>query len=370
MVDRQEVISTMIDAKGTNTANLELGSVSATNVVLRIAVMTVAGVALVGSVTNESLLRAQPPQSAGQPNLRLPDEAAGIDGIVRALTSAFDKVDTVALGEAYMRKTDSDLRIALVRHPDSAEKVRSIVVEFGSTTEQSTLDRYVRGENVSGAELEQVWKTTTQAANGFLDSPVYADFFAAVRDVNSRLPADARIRVFGGDPGPGDNRSRETAAFSVLNEQVLQKHGKALLIYGAAHFYLAAPRDYLLAMGKDIGIARMLEMDYPGRTLAVIPVGGPLDLPPGAAVAIDPDYRKFDRALKTQVRPVLVPLHRLPFRDFTAEEFLGGGVFNCRGPGGCVSAFKGSTLTLGQMADACVYVGRGTGMDTKVKPAR
>ena len=300
------------------------------------------------------------PAIAQPPNLRLPDEAAGFDGIVRALISAFDQVDIVALGEAHDRKVDSDLRIALVRHPDFAKKVRSIVVEFGSTTEQATLDRYIRGENISPAQLAQVWKTTTQASNGVWDDPIYTDFFAAVRDVNSRLPASARIRVLGGDPGPGDNRSRETAAVAVLKEQVLQKHAKALVIYGAAHFYRNAPKDYWAWMGEDIGIARMLEMDYPGRTLAVIPVGGPLDLPPGAAVPIDPDYRKFDRALKTQVRPVLVPLHRLPFRDFTAEEFLGRTLTRCRGPGGCVSVFKGSTLTLGQMADACIYVG-GTG---------
>ena len=336
-----------------------------------VAVMTAAGASPVTlGLTTEFLLRAQSPQTAARPNWRLPDEAAGFDGIVRALISAFDQADIVALGEAHDRKVDSDLRIALVRHPDFAKKVRSIVVEFGSTTEQATLDRYIRGENISPAQLAQVWKTTTQASNGVWDDPIYTDFFAAVRDVNSRLPASARIRVLGGDPGPGDNRSRETAAVAVLKEQVLQKHAKALVIYGAAHFYRNAPKDYWASMGKDIGIARMLEMDYPGRTLAVIPVGGPLDLPPGAAVPIDPDYRKFDRALKTQVRPVLVPLHRLPFRDFTAEEFLGGGVFNCRGPGGCVSAFKGSTLTLGQMADACVYVGGTADVDTKAKPTR
>jgi hypothetical protein len=288
----------------------------------------------------------------------LPEESAGVDSIVRTLISVFDHVDIVALGEAHDRKVDSDLRIALVRHPDFAKKVRAIVVEFGSTTEQATLDRYIRGENISQAQLARVWKTTTQAANGVWDDPIYPDFFAAVRDVNSKLPADARIRVFGGDPGPGDNRSRETAAVAVLKEQVLQKHGKALVIYGAAHFYRNAPKDYWASMGKDIGIARMLEMDYPGRTLAMIPVGGPLHVPPGAAVPINPDYRKFDRALRTQVRPVLVPLYRVPFRDFTAEEFLGSGVFNCRGPGGCVSVFKGSTITLGQMADACIYIGK------------
>jgi len=294
---------------------------------------------------------------AARPNLQLPDEAAGIDGIVRALISGFDQVDIVALGEAHDRKVDSDLRIALVRHPDFAKKVRFIVVEFGSTTEQATLDRYIRGENISPAQLAQIWKTTTQAANGVWEDPIYTDFFAAVRDVNSKLLASARIRVLGGDPGPGDNRSRETAAVAVLKEQVLQKHGKALVIYGAAHFYRNAPPDYWAAMGQDIGIARMLEMDYPGRTIAVIPVGSPKRPLPPSAKGIDPDYRKFDRALKTAVRPVLVPLQRSPFRDFSAEEFLGGTLISCRGPGGCASAFKGSPFTLGQMADACVYVG-------------
>jgi Haem-binding uptake, Tiki superfamily, ChaN len=337
-------------------------SVAAKNVVLRmVGVMTVAGAALVTvSVANESFIRAQSRQIAPAPKVRLPDESTGIDEIARTLVSSFDQVDIVALGEAHQRKLDSDLRIAVVRHPDFAKKVRSIVVEFGSTSEQSTLDRYIRGENVSSAQLAQVWKTTTQAANRVWDSPIYPDFLAAVREVNSKLPADARIRVFGGDPGPGDNRSRETAAVSVLKQQVLQKHGKSLVIYGGAHFYRTMDADYLSSMGEDIGIVRMLEMDYPGRTLAVIPIGG-IELPRSLNPPVAADYRKFDRALKTQVRPVLVPLDHAPFRDFTAEEFMGDQIFSCRGPGGCRSIFQGSRLTLGQMADACVYVGADAG---------
>jgi hypothetical protein len=290
--------------------------------------------------------------------VRLPDEVAGVDAVARALVSAFDQADIVALGEVHGRAMDSDLRIAMVRHPDFAKKVRSIVVEFGSTSEQSALDRYIRGENVPRAQLEQVWKTTTQSRFGVWDAQLYADFFAAVRDVNSRLPAAARVRVFGGDPGPGDNRSRETAAIAVLKEQVLEKKGKALVIYGAAHFYRTMDDAYLSSMGTDIGIARMLETEYPGRTFVVIPLGGELDLPPGVKADVVPDYRKFDRALTTPVRPVLVPLRRLPFRDFTAEEFLGLTLITCRGPGGCASVFKGSRLTLGDMADAGVYFGK------------
>jgi hypothetical protein len=37
----------------------------------------------------------------------------------------------------------------------------------------------------------------------------------------------------------------------VLKEQVLQKHEKALVIYGAAHFYRAAPAAYLV--GTPLG---------------------------------------------------------------------------------------------------------------------
>lgn len=322
-------------------------SVAAKNVVLRmVGVMTVAGVALlIVSVPNKSLIRAQPPQSARRPNLRLPDEAAGIDGIVRTLISAFDQVDIVALGEAHMRSVDSDLRIALIRHPDFAKKVRTIVIECGSIAEQSTLDRYIRGESVPKAQLERVWKTTRNS--GMCDSPVYTDFLAAAREVNSTLPADARIRVLGGEGG--------NSTTSVLREPVFQRRGKALIIYGSAHFYLDGPADYRASMGGNLPLAGALDLEYPGRWLSVIRVGA-FDRPPAVKEAdIDPDFQKFDRALKTQVRPVLVPLQRLPFRDFTAEEFLGRTLVTCRDAGGCRSVFKGSTLTLGQMADACVY---------------
>lgn len=324
--------------------------------------MTAVGAALVSlSLTNGSLTRAQSPQSAAASTWRLPDESAGVDGIAQTLVSAFDQIDVVLLGEAHWQRLDSDLRIALVRHVDFAKKVRSIVVEFASTAEQLTLDRYIRGETVPRAQLEQVWKNTSQAANGVWDSPIYAEFFAAVRDLNAKLPADARIRVLAGDPPAGSVMSRDASAISVLKEHVLQKHGKALVIYGAGHFYRT--RDYT----DDIGIATTLESEYPGRTLAVIPVGYKLAPPPGVTLRVYPDYKKFDGAVKTPARPVLVSLRRAPFRDFTAEEFAPQ-IFTCLGAGGCRSVFQGSKLTLAQMADAAVYVG--AGVNTEAKPSR
>jgi hypothetical protein len=57
---------------------------------------------------------------------------APTDAVIIALAVLTLSVVAVSAG----RKLDSDLRIAAVRHPDFAKKVRSIVVEFGSTSEQ------------------------------------------------------------------------------------------------------------------------------------------------------------------------------------------------------------------------------------------
>jgi len=254
--------------------------------------------------------------------LVLPDETAGYDRIVQTLVSAFDHVDIVALGEDHWRRVDSDLRIALVRNPEFAKKVRFIVVEFGSTAQQPTLDRYIRGEDVPLAELQQVWKTTTQTS-GIWDSPVYADFYAAVREVNKKLPAGAQVRVLAGDPPSGSGLGRDASAFSVLQQQVLKTHAKALLIYGAGHLLHGVP-------GPIPRITNLLDAAYPGSTFVVI------------TAVPRPEYQEFERALKTTARPVLVSLGKPPFRDLPA----------------------------GQRADAFVYFGTGPDVDVKVSPDR
>ena len=80
-----------------------------------------------------------------QPRVRLPDETLGADRIIKRLVSVFDHADIVALGDDHWRKLDSDLRISLVRNPEFAKKVRIILVEFASTAQETTLERYIHG---------------------------------------------------------------------------------------------------------------------------------------------------------------------------------------------------------------------------------
>ena len=303
-------------------------------------------------------------QAQGAPVLH---EIGGVENIVPALISAFDQVDILSLGDRHGQKADSDLRVALVQHPDFGKKVRIVVVEFAEATHQAVLDRYIRGEDVSMAELEKVWTTTSQTS-GVWSSPVYADFFAAVRDVNSKLPTSEQIRVLAGDPPNGRYMSRDAWAASLLKEQVIGEGRKALVVFGGLHFIRTqGDTDVLAQIGG--GITKIIEEDYPGRSLVVLPFGGS-----------DPKYRKFEQALDSTDRPVLVSLDRLPYRDFKADEFIGTDLVNKRVvgrwegfrfiPGRLVGVFEESDLTLSQLADVCLYLGMGPEAEVRVRANR
>ena len=156
----------------------------------------------------------------------------------------------------------------------------------------------------------------------------------AVREVNKKLPAVAQVRVLAGDLPSGSGLGRDHSAFSVLQEQVLKAHAKALLIYGAGHLLRAVPDPIPR-------ITKLLDASYPGLTFVVITGGGP-----------HPESQEFERALKTTARPVLVSLGKPPYRDLP------------------VRAFPGLGLTQGQIADACVYFGMGPEVDVRISPDR
>ena len=127
-----------------------------------------------------------------------PEACAGWTAVTNCVLAAFETADVVALHDRHRQKGDSDLRIALVRDPMFPKKVGNIVVEFGNSRYQAVLDRYISGEDVKISEVEAIWRNTTQMR--VWDSPLYAEFFAAVREVNLKLPRTARIKVFAADP--------------------------------------------------------------------------------------------------------------------------------------------------------------------------
>lgn len=271
-----------------------------------------------------------------RPDVRLPSATTGWDNVVANLLSAFDHVDVVALEETRGNKADSELRLRLVRDPDFPFRVNSIIVEFGSALHQAILDRYIAGEDVPPGEIERVWRDTTQVAAW--DSPVYAEFFAAIREINRKLPPLRRVHVIAGDP-PIDwdkvDTKRDIAPFLArrrfpvsINHVAVQAGQKALVIYGDGR--LRRPRFPLWAAARDTHVEnqpglplpvltppifRALQVSNPGRIFVVRTIAG---------------LNPFEGVLQSTKLPILVPL---------------------------VGLYSANDARLGDDADACIYFG-------------
>ena len=164
---------------------------------------------------------------------------------ISALIRAFESHPIVAVCEnPHGSEQLHSFLLSLIRDPRFASVVNDIVVEFGNSRYQDTMDRFVRGEDVPRRDLQRVWQDTTQVTDVW-DRAVYEEFYRAVRDLNLTLPREQQLRVLLGDPpvdwerGPADAgrwtpRRTEHAAQVVLDQGVA-KNRRALVIYGEGH---------------------------------------------------------------------------------------------------------------------------------------
>ena len=221
--------------------------------------------------------------------------------------SAFHGANLVALGERHWAWEDSDFRIKLIRDGAFVQTATDIVVEFANPLHQSPLDRFVNGEDVPPADLQRIWQDTTQP--GAWDSPVYEDFFRAVRQVNTSLAPERRLRVLAADqpidwsvpaPQSGWKDDRDRAAASVIEREVLNRGRRALVLFGSGHLYRSSPRN----------VVGLLQQNPKASWFVILPVGEP-GLP---AVLSD--------AGASRSHPEFVNLAEGPVGDLYANEVL------------------------------------------------
>jgi hypothetical protein len=105
---------------------------------------------------------------------------------------------------------------ALVRDTGFQKVAQDIVVEFASRSNQGLLDRYIAGEDVPFTDVEHIWRDTTKVASW--ESPIYADWLAAIRQVNKTLPSSRRIRVLAGDTSIDWNRIHAHSEWAALGD--------------------------------------------------------------------------------------------------------------------------------------------------------
>lgn len=174
-----------------------------------------------------------------------PTVQSATDGIFEA----FKTRQLVALGEWHGLAQEFDFYLALVRDPRFAREVGNIMLETGSASQQAVVDRYVNGEHVPYKELRKVWADPV----GWFPAVTYTGsitLYAAIREVNIKLPPDKRIKVWLGEP-PIDwskiktksdweplEKQRDSYPADLAINEIIAKKKKALLIWGAGHFGL------------------------------------------------------------------------------------------------------------------------------------
>ena len=249
--------------------------------------------------------------------------------LVQSILSGWKTADCVCLGEGHGQQHDSDVRIALVKDPAFAKTVKLIVVESANPVHQDVLDRFILdGSPMTREELAVVWRDASGAE--VWESPTYEAFFRAVREVNLGLPRDQRIRVIGGDSPIDWNHIKRAEDLvplvnrggnirKIIAEHVLDKHVKALAVYGALH-----------CVKYGGGFPGELSGKYPGRIWSVFSFFG------------DQAAQEGKRTFGLGDKPAVVPIT---------------GTAWAAKPVGAMFPGAATDATLGDVADAILYFG-------------
>jgi hypothetical protein len=238
-------------------------------------------------------------------------------------------------GEFYVR---------LVRAAKFQAAVNDIVVEFASGNTQPLLDRYaLQCEDLPRTELVKIWRDYYKVSP-FGECPVYANWIAAIREVNLKLPREKRLRVLAGD-WPIDwakVKTREdylkfganNRSFAkVISEEVLAKKRKCLLVIGTTHIFKNGD-NRAKGAGGEPGIpgnhnaATLIEKAHPGSIVVIAPFSG----------GLVQDFKKLAPKLVDWKKPALL----YPLK----ESWLGAERGNGRPPD-----------RLDRLADGLLYLG-------------
>ena len=168
-----------------------------------------------------------------------------------AVLRAFETHDIVLFGEWHDNKQEYEWLRSLVATPEFADRVDDIVMEFGNSLYQKSVDDFVSGTVVPFEQVQKAWLNMAGVVGA--PSPVYASLYQAVRETNMKRPGKHQMRVVCGDPYADWDKiktmedltpflsNREQWYAQVVKDEVLTKHHRALLIMGGVHFYRALP---------------------------------------------------------------------------------------------------------------------------------
>jgi hypothetical protein len=117
-----------------------------------------------------------------------------------AVVRAFDTHNIVMFGEDHAIKQEYEWLRELVATPAFADRVDDIVMEFGNSLYQKSVDRYITGEDIPFEQVQKAWRETVSARGSDPPSPVYESLYKAVREANLKRKGKHQMRIVLGDP--------------------------------------------------------------------------------------------------------------------------------------------------------------------------
>lgn len=298
------------------------------------------------------ILEAAPVTAQAQQPLTTPNPRPAVDGIVDALATH----PVVCVGEGTHRGLqDLELRLAILRDSRIQALVNDVLVEFGNSRYQAVIDRFANGDDVSESDLRRVWEDSVPA-DTVPDSPVYERVYRAVREINSALPPSRRLRILLGDP-PIDwdhvqsaselsewDARRDPHAADVVRREVLEKHRRALVLYGSWH---CGARNEKTNFTTADSMRALLDQSNPGSVFAIHVFGredaDPREVEP--SIASWPPMT-FARITRTTLGAV----------DWSAVNSLDGRVERQAGVRKALSRGEWRKRSLAEQYDAVIYL--------------
>jgi hypothetical protein len=284
-----------------------------------------------------------------------------VDGVT-GLLGLFDRFPIVALGEMHGQEQEATFIADLVRHPGFPRKAQAIVVEFGNALFQDVVDHYVAGGTAAPRQLRRVRLDVAGAGPRGFTSPIYEQFFTMVRMVNHTLEPERRLRVLLGDPpvdwhavgtpdyrGPLPAAGRDEHFARVVEEEVLQRGRRALLIAGGFHFLRALP--WIPPSGFPLDpstITQILERRFPSATFFVSP---------HVDIGFPDQLAELEAQLASWPTPGFAPVVGTWLGALPARTLFGGLNVKIFTPNGITTPFADSMLTVADILDGYLYLG-------------
>ena len=201
---------------------------------------------------------------------------AGSSGTaIGEIAKQFDEHPLIMIGELHRWEQLHAFLREMIRNPEFVCRADVVVVEFGNSRLQGLADRYASGGNVTEAELQSLWRETSVPLTW--NSPVYRQFYEAVREINQKHLCAHPVRVVLADPPLDWSKIKTTKDYApwadrdasyadVVEREVLAKHHRAFLLAGQFHVVKQTPEG-----DEDVPrAAQLIERKHPGALFAIV----------------------------------------------------------------------------------------------------